>query len=77
MKCPSLAASSPITTPWTSALLGHAAQEALSNAFQHAQPTEITIRLAAVYHGIRLTVITAAALTAPPPAAGIADSGSA
>lgn len=40
----------------SAALLYHAAQEALSNAFKHAQPTEITIRLAAVYHGIRLTI---------------------
>lgn len=40
----------------SAALLYHAAQEALSNAFKHAQPTEIRIRLAAVYHGIRLTV---------------------
>lgn len=43
-------------TAASAALLYHAAQEALSNAFKHAQPTEITIRLAAVYHGIRLTV---------------------
>lgn len=40
----------------SAALLYHAAQEALSNAFTHAQPTEITIRLAAVYHGMRLTI---------------------
>jgi signal transduction histidine kinase len=40
----------------SAALLYHAAQEALSNAFKHAQPTEITIRLAAVYHGMRLTI---------------------
>ncbi|WP_258802808.1 sensor histidine kinase [Pseudarthrobacter sp. NS4] len=43
-------------TAASAALLYHAAQEALSNAFKHAQPTEITIRLTAVYHGIRLTV---------------------
>lgn len=43
-------------TAASAALLYHAAQEALSNAFQHGQPTEITIRLAAVYHGIRLTI---------------------
>ncbi len=40
----------------SAALLYQAAQEALSNAFRHAQPTEMTVRLAPVYHGIRLTV---------------------
>ena len=43
-------------TAASAALLYHAAQETLSNAFKHAQPTEITIRLAAVYHGIRLSI---------------------
>ncbi|MBT2596869.1 sensor histidine kinase [Arthrobacter sp. ISL-72] len=37
-------------------LLYHAAQEALSNAFKYAGATELTVRLAAVHHGIRLTV---------------------
>lgn len=37
-------------------LLYHAAQEALSNAFKFAHATELTVRLAAVHHGIRLTV---------------------
>jgi signal transduction histidine kinase len=37
-------------------LLYHAAQEALSNAFKFAAATELTVRLAAVHHGIRLTV---------------------
>ncbi|MDQ0925676.1 two-component system sensor histidine kinase UhpB [Pseudarthrobacter sp. W1I19] len=43
-------------TASSAALLYHAAQEALSNALKYAQASEITIRLAAVYHGIRLTV---------------------
>lgn len=43
-------------TAASAALLYHAAQEALSNACRHAQPTEINIRVAAVYHGIRLTI---------------------
>lgn len=43
-------------TASSAALLYHIAQEALSNAFKHAQLTELTIRLAAVYHGIRLTI---------------------
>ncbi|MGZ4659972.1 MAG: sensor histidine kinase [Arthrobacter sp.] len=37
-------------------LLYHAAQEALSNAYKYARATGITVRLAAVNHGIRLTV---------------------
>ncbi|MBP1134778.1 signal transduction histidine kinase [Arthrobacter sp. PvP023] len=37
-------------------LLYHAAQEALSNAFKFAAATQLTVRLAAVHHGIRLTV---------------------
>jgi two-component system, NarL family, sensor histidine kinase UhpB len=37
-------------------LLYHAAQEALSNAFKFAHADELTVRLAAVHHGIRLTV---------------------
>lgn len=37
-------------------LLYRAAQEMLANAFRHSQATEVTVRLAAVFHGIRLTV---------------------
>lgn len=37
-------------------LLYKAAQEALSNAFKYAKAHDITVRLAAVFHGIRLTV---------------------
>ncbi|WP_454699412.1 sensor histidine kinase [Arthrobacter humicola] len=40
----------------TAGLLYHAAQEALSNALKFAGATELTVRLAAVHHGIRLTV---------------------
>lgn len=43
-------------TATAAALLYHAAQEALSNTLKFAQAAEITIRLAAVYHGIRLTI---------------------
>lgn len=43
-------------TAASAALLYHAAEETLRNASRHAQSTEITIRLAAVYHGIRLVV---------------------
>jgi len=39
------------------ALLYHAAQEALTNAFKYAHATDLTVRLAAVYHGVRLTII--------------------
>lgn len=46
-----------IVIPATAAtLLYHSAQEILSNAFKYAQATQLTVRLAAVYHGIRLTV---------------------
>ncbi|MBT2512550.1 sensor histidine kinase [Arthrobacter sp. ISL-30] len=38
------------------ALLYQAAQEALSNSYKYAHASDITVRLAAVYHGIRLTV---------------------
>ena len=38
-------------------LLYHAAQESLSNAFKYAHATQMTIRLAAVYHGIRLDIL--------------------
>ncbi|KRE47577.1 histidine kinase [Arthrobacter sp. Soil736] len=37
-------------------LLYHSAQEVLSNAFKYSQATQLTVRLAAVYHGIRLTI---------------------
>jgi two-component system sensor histidine kinase UhpB len=37
-------------------LLYHAAQETLSNAFRHSHATELTVRLAAVFHGVRLTI---------------------
>ncbi|MDQ0864488.1 sensor histidine kinase [Arthrobacter globiformis] len=38
------------------ALLYHSAEEILSNAFKYAHATQLTVRLAAVYHGIRLTI---------------------
>ena len=37
-------------------LLYRTAQEALSNTFRHAHATDVTVRLSAVFHGIRLTV---------------------
>ncbi|MDQ1596165.1 MAG: two-component system, NarL family, sensor histidine kinase UhpB [Arthrobacter pascens] len=37
-------------------LLYRSAQEALNNAFRHAHATDVTVRLTAVFHGIRLTV---------------------
>jgi signal transduction histidine kinase len=37
-------------------LLYHAAQETLTNAFRHSHATELTVRLAAVNHGVRLTI---------------------
>ena len=37
-------------------LLYRSAQVALNNAFRHAQATDVTVRLSAVFHGIRLTV---------------------
>ncbi|MBT2550799.1 sensor histidine kinase [Arthrobacter sp. ISL-65] len=37
-------------------LLYQSAQEALSNTFKHAHATDVTVRLAAVFHGIRLMV---------------------
>jgi signal transduction histidine kinase len=39
------------------ALLYQAAREALSNSYKYAHASDVTVRLAAVYHGIRLTVI--------------------
>lgn len=41
----------------TATLLYHCAEEILSNAFKYAQATELTVRLAAVYHGIRLAIM--------------------
>lgn len=38
------------------ALLYHAAQETLSNAFKYAHASQLVIRLGAVYHGIRLDI---------------------
>lgn len=37
-------------------LLYQSAQEALSHTFRHAHATDVTVRLSAVFHGIRLTV---------------------
>jgi two-component system sensor histidine kinase UhpB len=37
-------------------LLYQSAQEALSNTFKHAHATDVTVRLASVFHGIRLMV---------------------
>jgi len=37
-------------------LLYRTAQEALSNTFRNAHATDVTVRLSAVFHGIRLTV---------------------
>lgn len=41
----------------TAALLYHCSEEILRNAFKYAQATQLTVRLAAVYHGIRLAVM--------------------
>jgi two-component system sensor histidine kinase UhpB len=38
------------------ALLYHAAQETFSNAYKYAHATQLTVRLAAVYHGIRMDI---------------------
>lgn len=38
------------------ALLYQSAQETLTNVFKYSHATEVTVRLAAVFHGIRLTV---------------------
>lgn len=37
-------------------LLYRAAQEVLSNVLKHSHATEVTVRLAAVFHGVRLIV---------------------
>lgn len=42
--------------PKCASLLYEAAQEALSNSYKYAHASDVTVRLAAVYHGIRLTV---------------------
>jgi signal transduction histidine kinase len=38
------------------ALLYQAAQETLTNAFKYSRATALTVRLAAVFHGVRLTI---------------------
>lgn len=43
-------------TAASAVLLYRSAQEALSNVRRHSHATEVTVRLAAVYHGVRLTV---------------------
>lgn len=54
-------------------LLYQSAQEALSNTFKHAHATDVTVRLAAVFHGIRLMVAdNGAGFETVPPAAGAA-----
>jgi signal transduction histidine kinase len=40
----------------SASLLYQAAKEALTNTYRHAAARDVTIRLAAVFHGIRLTV---------------------
>lgn len=40
----------------SASLLYRTAQEALSNTFRHGHATDVTVRLSAVFHGIRLTV---------------------
>lgn len=42
--------------PASAVLLYRAAQESLSNVLRHSDATEVTVRLAAVFHGVRLTV---------------------
>ena len=55
-------------------LLYQSAQEALSNTFKHAHATDVTVRLAAVFHGIRLMVAdNGTGFEAVPPAAGEGD----
>jgi signal transduction histidine kinase len=52
-------------------LLYQSAQEALSNTFKHAHATDVTVRLAAVFHGIRLMVAdNGTGFESVPPAAG-------
>jgi two-component system sensor histidine kinase UhpB len=55
-------------------LLYQSAQEALSNTFKHAQATDVTVRLAAVFHGIRLMVAdNGTGFDSVPPASGVAN----
>ena len=57
-------------------LLYQSAQEALSNTFKHAHATDVTVRLAAVFHGIRLMVAdNGTGFEAAPPAAGTDEGG--
>jgi signal transduction histidine kinase len=52
-------------------LLYHSAQVALSNTFKYAHATDVTVRLAAVFHGIRLMVAdNGTGFESVPPAAG-------
>lgn len=41
----------------TAALLYHCAEEILGNAVKYAQATQVTVRLAAVFHGVRLVIM--------------------
>lgn len=41
----------------TATLLYHCAEEILGNAVKYAQAMEVTVRLAAVFHGVRLTIM--------------------
>jgi two-component system, NarL family, sensor histidine kinase UhpB len=51
-------------------LLYQSAQEALSNTLKHAHATDVTVRLAAVFHGIRLMVAdNGSGFASVPPAA--------
>ena len=55
----------------SASLLYQSAQEALSNTFKHAHATDVTVRLAAVFHGIRLMVAdNGTGFETVPPAAG-------
>ncbi|MCP8998135.1 hypothetical protein NFC73_00065 [Pseudarthrobacter sp. RMG13] len=46
--------------PTSAALLSRAGQEILTNTFRHSRASEVTVRLEAVDHGIRLTITTKA-----------------
>ncbi|WP_395399158.1 sensor histidine kinase [Arthrobacter sp. UC242_113] len=55
----------------SASLLYQSAQEVLSNTFKHAHATDVTVRLAAVFHGIRLMVAdNGTGFETVPPAAG-------
>lgn len=41
----------------TAALLYHCAEEILSNAFKYANARQLIVRLAAVFHGVRLVIM--------------------